>query len=121
MKYYGIKNGKEHGFYLDPFEGAVEVEDEVWANLLDQCSSGKVIKPDENGYPIAVDNVRSDEELITEARVKRDALLAQSDWTQLQDAVLSEEDVQKWRMYRQALRDVPQQSEFPQQIIWPTL
>jgi hypothetical protein len=26
----------------------------------------------------------------------------------------------EWKTYRQALRDVPQQSEFPNSVTWPT-
>lgn len=51
------------------------------------------------------------EEVSNAVRSKRDSLLAASDWTQLPDvpdAVKSE-----WATYRQALRDFPQQDEFP--------
>lgn len=32
---------------------------------------------------------------------------------------MSDEDKQKWMEYRQALLDVPQQSGFPEEIMWP--
>jgi len=51
-----------------------------------------------------------------EARTQRDALLSQSDWTQVPDAPV---DQQAWAEYRQALRDVPQQAGFPTEITWP--
>lgn len=119
MKYYGTKNGDEYGFYLKPFEGAVEVEDEVWADLIGQCASGKIIVPDENKYPTITEDVHSDEELAAFARSKRNSLLACSDWTQLQDSNLSAQEQEKWKIYRQTLRDVPQQIGFPKQIDWP--
>lgn len=56
----------------------------------------------------------------TEARGRRGMLLFQSDWTQLADAPLSNEQKLKWTEYRQALRDIPQQEGFPQAIEWPT-
>jgi hypothetical protein len=59
----------------------------------------------------------SDEELAAEARAARDALLAESDWTQLPDVPEATREV--WATYRQELRDVPAQSGFPQDIIWP--
>jgi len=43
--------------------------------------------------------------------------LAKTDWTQLAD---SSADKAAWALYRQALRDLPQQSSFPDQITWPT-
>jgi len=51
-----------------------------------------------------------------EARTQRDALLLQSEWTQLPDAPV---DQQAWAEYRQALRDVPEQANFPTDIDWP--
>lgn len=54
-------------------------------------------------------------------RNKRNILLAESDWTQLPDVpAWVSERISEWVVYRQALRDVPQQSEFPTNINWPT-
>jgi len=53
-----------------------------------------------------------------EARTQRDALLSQSDWTQVPDAPV---DQAAWAEYRQALRDVPQQAGFPTEITWPQI
>lgn len=50
-------------------------------------------------------------------RSRRDALLAQSDWTQLPDVPLPTKEA--WAAYRQALRDIPQQTD-PHNISWPT-
>ncbi len=41
-------------------------------------------------------------------REYRNRLLAESDWTQVPDAQLSDDEREVWREYRQALRDVPQ-------------
>lgn len=49
-------------------------------------------------------------------RYNRDRLLAASDWTQVADAPV---DQAAWAAYRQALRDVPQQAGFPDDITWP--
>ena len=51
-----------------------------------------------------------------EARDLRDELLAASDWTQAPDAPV---DQQAWADYRQALRDIPQQEGFPEDVVWP--
>jgi hypothetical protein len=48
---------------------------------------------------------------------QRDQLLKDSDWTQVADAPV---DKVVWATYRQALRDVTQQSEFPWTITWPS-
>jgi len=49
------------------------------------------------------------------ARTKRDTLLSESDIHALADRITEE-----WRTYRQALRDIPNQSGFPDNITWPT-
>lgn len=50
-------------------------------------------------------------------RAERDRLLERTDWTQTADASQATKD--KWAPYRQALRDVPQQSGFPFNVNWP--
>lgn len=54
-----------------------------------------------------------------EAREKRDRLLAQTDWTQMPDSPLSKELRKAYKVYRQALRDIPSQEGFPANITWP--
>ncbi len=44
-------------------------------------------------------------------RLERKKALANSDWTQATDSPLSDEDKQKWKEYRQALRDAPSKYE----------
>jgi hypothetical protein len=50
----------------------------------------------------------------------RNQLLSQSDWTQLVDVSLTEEQKAAWAEYRQALRDVTKQPGFPESITWPS-
>ncbi len=50
-----------------------------------------------------------------EARALRDSLLAATDWTANSDVTMSDE----MRAYRQALRDVPSQAGFPDNVTWP--
>ncbi len=54
-------------------------------------------------------------------RESRNALLAESDWTQFNDSPLSENDKTAWLEYRQALRDITDQSGFPSKVVWPEL
>lgn len=51
----------------------------------------------------------------------RNAMLANSDWTQLPDVALTAEQKAEWAVYRQALRDVPAQTGFPKNINWPEM
>jgi hypothetical protein len=58
------------------------------------------------------------DELAAAVRAERDRLLAASDWTQLPD--VPEATRTAWATYRQALRDVPEQAGFPENVVWPT-
>ena len=52
-----------------------------------------------------------------EVRAERNARLTASDWTQGKD--IPDSISQPWSAYRQALRDLPQQSGFPWSVAWP--
>ena len=58
-----------------------------------------------------------------QARLDRDAMLRETDWTQTVDAPLSDADQLKYRTYRQALRDLTTHENWPNlnQEDWPTL
>jgi Phage tail assembly chaperone protein len=52
-----------------------------------------------------------------ELRDARNSLLASSDWTQVKDAPVDQE---AWAVYRQALRDLPSNTQDPLNVIWPS-
>lgn len=58
-------------------------------------------------------------ELEDQIRNQRDKKLNASDWTQMPDSPLSDADKTLWQTYRQALRDIPAQTNFPTDITWP--
>jgi hypothetical protein len=51
-------------------------------------------------------------------REERTRLLASSDWTQMPD--YSGANKEAWATYRQALRDITAQADFPGTVTWPT-
>jgi hypothetical protein len=53
-----------------------------------------------------------------EVRSERNAKLAATDWTQAADVPQNVKEI--YALYRQALRDLPTQSGFPNQVIFPT-
>lgn len=116
MKYW------KQGFYLNQIDGSTPIEDDYWQELLEGQSNGKRIITDEKGCPILANHPDPTiEELVERARAKRDTLLKE-----VVDAVnpmrweaLTETEKQAWRIYRQALLDVPQQEGFPTSITWP--
>jgi hypothetical protein len=46
--------------------------------------------------------------------------LAASDWTQLPGGPLTDAQKEEWATYRQALRDITSQPDFPVNVTWPT-
>lgn len=59
------------------------------------------------------------EQLAANVRLERDLLLTSCDWTQNADAPLTDSQMEEWRVYRQALRDITRQVGFPQNVTWP--
>ncbi len=60
---------------------------------------------------------QKDAEQAANVRNLRTEKLNDCDWTQIADSTA---DKTAWATYRQALRDVPSQTGFPWEIIWPT-
>ena len=53
-------------------------------------------------------------------RAERDKLLKESDYLILADAPVDETQKQEWTTYRQALRDIPQDYDSPDEVVYPT-
>jgi hypothetical protein len=86
-------------------QSVVEITDEQADQVLD--SSQPLCFVDGALVPLKTKLWTEDPELIKEAiRPERDQLLADSDWTQLNDSSLSEDKRAAWAAYRQALRDI---------------
>lgn len=54
-----------------------------------------------------------------EVRAQRDSLIAKTDYLLAPDYPISAKDLEKVKAYRQALRDVPAQEGFPDNVVWP--
>lgn len=52
-------------------------------------------------------------------RAKRDALLKETDLVVIRCAEADEAVPAAWKTYRQALRDIPEQADFPDAVVWP--
>jgi len=103
----------------------IEVPNEEMMNKL---NIGAVYLGD---YPVIGDNVidgiipemeeRSKSNLTSIIRIERNRLLSECDWTQLPDSGLTDEKKASWSKYRQELRDMPQQKDFPENITYPEM
>ena len=59
------------------------------------------------------------EDLATKIRMQRNNLLKQTDYLMMSDYPIESDRLAKVKIYRQALRDIPEQSGFPRTIAWP--
>ena len=59
----------------------------------------------------------AEEEMQNEVRILRNAKIAETDWSQLDD--IPEATKLLYKTYRQALRDITTQSGFPFNVVWP--
>jgi hypothetical protein len=87
------------------------VEREMFTEYTDENGDVQTVAAQKTAYDTA--NTAT---LAAGARSKRDHLLKETDHYGLSDVTMSTE----MTTYRQALRDVPQQTDFPSTISWPT-
>jgi hypothetical protein len=62
---------------------------------------------------------KATEEKAKQVRGVRTQKLFFSDWTQMPDVNLDSEKKSAWANYRQLLRDIPLQNQFPWEVQWP--
>ena len=60
-----------------------------------------------------------EDRLKLEIRQERDRLLAATDYLLAADYPITAESLEAVKTYRQALRDVPEQASFPEEVAWP--
>ena len=71
------------------------------------------------GIAIVLTDAEYDTVLAASARQKRDRLIAVTDYLVTPDYPIESDRLAKVKIYRQALRDIPNQSGFPRSITWP--
>jgi hypothetical protein len=52
-------------------------------------------------------------------RTARNFFLKQSDWTQLSDVEINEDEKNEWSDYRKQLRDITKNFRVPSEVVWP--
>lgn len=115
MQYYANydeNNGKILGFYVDEIHGdkipdpKIAISEEEWRDAIANQDKRKIshetLKIVETIPPAA-----TRDECLAAVRLRRNQLLSETDWTQLVDAVMPEQQQTSWKVYRQALRDFP--------------
>ena len=100
------------------------------SNSVIRLSDGNIIPVDRNNMDYAAylewlnsgNTPPADQPVLTweQVRDQRDTLLARCDYTQLADAALTLDERTAWAEYRQALRDLPQAFDNPEDVIFPS-
>lgn len=63
----------------------------------------------------------TDEELAVRVRMRRDSMISRTDFYVQPDYPSDPAGLEAVKAYRQALRDIPEQSGFPRNVQWPSL
>jgi hypothetical protein len=100
-------SGAEHVIEV----AATKVPDFLMNDVTVDLSTGAEINSTPKQFPFDAD------EAWRYIRKQRDKLLAACDWTQVPDAPV---DQAAWAAYRQALRDLPENTTDPANPVWPS-
>lgn len=112
------------GFYIDGVHSnipsdVVDVTDDEHSAIFQGLTDGKVIGVNpKNGHPMVVDGqpIPLTWDLV---RTIRDNMLDDTDWTQVTDNALTEDQRDQWKTYRQKLRDITKTYSDPTAVVWP--
>lgn len=89
------------------------------------CTTHKIVRGENLEWMVEKIPEKTQEELEAEkeqqVRAKRDHLLSQTDYLLSSDYPIAPESLDAVKAYRQALRNIPQQQGFPDDVDWPSL
>ena len=89
------------------------------------CTTHRIVRGESLEWMVEKIPEKTPEEIEAEkeqqARSKRDYLLTQTDYLLAADYPIDAESLEAVKAYRQALRDIPQQEGFPDDVQWPTM
>lgn len=138
MTKFASKSAK--GFYTPEIHGenmptdVVEISDELYSELIDGQSQGKVIDWDSEDFPVLSDpEPPSIEKIAEEVRLKRERLFReiydpalmlllrmQRTSPSAQQAAIASK-IEELDAYAILLQDIPSQPGFPTDVIWPIM
>ena len=106
--FYPVVEGSQPSY--DPKTQTISDQDTVDANA-------KVVNRTWSAVSYSQDQIDAE---WARVRSNRNSRLRASDFTQLADAPLTVQEKSDWTAYRQALRDLPQNTVNPFDVTWPT-
>jgi hypothetical protein len=102
---------------LHPANVKVEETPEV-PEVLDE--EGNITSPAIPSSLSLIEDPLKSSPLWAKLREERNKKLAECDYTVLADADLTTAQKTAWKAYRQSLRDLPEVSQDPDSVVWPT-
>lgn len=91
-----------------------------YSELAQWCNSNNAMIVDRGDYYEAVPVPEpTEEELASIVRGNRDSKLSETDYLVIPDYPISEDNLAEVKVYRQALRDITEQTGFPKYVSWP--
>jgi hypothetical protein len=103
----------QEGILINVFDGEDYIEGEYSDETYIVVNGVAQQKPKSELDAIAIERATA------QMKMRRDMLLNASDFTQVPDAPFTSEQQQAWRVYRQALRDLPDNISDIFNIAWP--
>jgi hypothetical protein len=103
----------QEGILINVFDGEDYIEGEYSDETYIVVNGVAQQKPKSELDAIAAERATA------QMKMRRDMLLNASDFTQVPDAPFTSEQQQAWRVYRQALRDLPDNINDIFNIAWP--
>lgn len=86
-------------------EDAVEIEDDLHAEMMTGQAAGKQIVPDKNGQPKLADpEAPTEAELVAKCKATARKLLADTDYTQAADVIALLKNADSFKVYREVIR-----------------
>ena len=123
---YDVNNINLHGHSsIEKVVTAFELTDTVVIDIMQLSIENKVAirKLEGNNYVVVttVSDEAIKEDMSSNIKIARQKLLIDSDWTDTLSAKARLGDLlyQAWQDYRQALRDITLQANYPLDVIWP--
>lgn len=104
-------------FYIDKY-GIKHIKkyEKSWQELA--CDSkAKLIKENNKWRPEKQEDI--DSRIWDKVRIKRNDLLAKTDYVFYDDSPVGFEEKEKWKIYRKLLRDITTDFKNPESVIWP--
>jgi hypothetical protein len=109
-----------NGRYSQKTENPSQSTAKKYAELAEWCVNNNAKIVDQGDYYEAVPIPEPSTEVLAYIiRSERDAKLSATDYLVVPDYSISHEDLEDVKVYRQALRDITEQSGFPKNVQWP--